>query len=294
MSSKKKNKKTTPEVSLLIASALTEDIGDGDITSLALIKKNLSINAEIVCKQGGIVICGLGIVREVFRQLDKRIKVLNFVRDGDIIKKPLSICRITGPAQAILNGERTALNFLGRLSGIATKTKNLADKCKPYKVKILDTRKTTPCWRMLEKYAVRMGGGYNHRLGLFDQVLIKDNHIMIMRGCLNRLTITKIIKQAKEKTHGKKVIEVEVKNIQELKQALKAGPDIIMLDNFGLSGIRKAVTIRNVFNPGIKLEASGNINEQNIVKIAKCGVDFISLGMLTHSVDNADFSLNVK
>jgi len=289
-----KNKKTTPAIALLVARALTEDIGDGDVTSLALIKKNLSIHAEIVSKQGNIVICGLGIIREVFRQLDKRIKVLSSVRDGNFIKKPSSICRITGPAQAILNGERTALNFLGRLSGIATKTKNLADKCKPYKVKILDTRKTTPCLRILEKYAVRMGGGYNHRLGLFDQVLIKDNHIKIMRDSLDRPTITKIIKRAKEKTQCKKVIEVEVKNIQELRQALKAGPDIIMLDNLGLSEIRKAVTIRNAFNPDIKLEASGNINEQNIVKIARCGVDFISLGMLTHSVNNVDFSLNVK
>jgi nicotinate-nucleotide pyrophosphorylase (carboxylating) len=192
-----------------------------------------------------------------------------------------------------LRAERTALNFLGRLSGIATKTRLVVEKVGGSQVKILDTRKTTPGLRELEKYAVRVGGGYNHRFGLYDQVLIKDNHIKICRDAASDCDVGSLVARAKKQVSSRTLVEIEVKNLNELVSALKAGPQSIMLDNMPIAQMRKAVMLRDVHNKEVKLEASGNITEANIAGVARCGVDFISLGALTHSVICADFSLNV-
>ncbi|RKY35388.1 MAG: carboxylating nicotinate-nucleotide diphosphorylase, partial [Candidatus Omnitrophota bacterium] len=234
------------------------------------------------------------VLKETFKQLDKNIKITTRAKDGDYIAQKGIVCTISGNAQAILKGERTALNFLGRLSGIATTTHKFVKKVSAYKVKILDTRKTTPGLRTLEKYAVRMGGGYNHRFGLFDQVLIKDNHIKILKLGSKNCAISRVVKIAKQAFQNDKTVEVEIKNLKELKSALKVFPDIIMLDNMNYSQIKKAVRLRDDLNPQVKLEASGNINLKNINQFAMCGVDFISLGALTHSANNIDFSLIVQ
>ena len=259
-----------------------------------LIEKDVKIIAQIVAKEKNFVVCGVDLVKYIFRQLAKDIKITAAVKDGDFLRKKSLICTISGPAQAILKGERTALNFLGRLSGIATKTNKLLSKVRKCKVKILDTRKTTPGLRGLEKFAVRLGGGYNHRYGLFDQVLIKDNHIKILRIGTPDLSLNGIIRQVKKKLKPKKLIEVEVSSLKEFKMVLPAAPDIMMLDNMSLRLIRKAVHLKNLINKKVKLEASGNISKRNIKNIAKSGVDFISIGQLTHSVDNIDFGLYVK
>lgn len=281
------------ELSTILSNALAEDIGGSDITSGALLKDNRILKAQIVSKENNVIVCGLGVVRGVFKQLDKNIKIIDQVKDGQEINKGKIVITIIGPAVKILNGERTALNFLGKLSGIATKTRRLVKKVSKYKVKILDTRKTTPGLRILEKYAVRIGGGYNHRFGLFDQVLIKDNHIRILKKTFPGIAINDIILMARKNIKQRVPIEIEVKNIQELKLALTAGPDIVMLDNMSITQIRKSVLIKNKCNKKIKLEASGNINEKDIVSIASSGVDFMSLGGLTHSTQAVDYSLNV-
>lgn len=276
-----------------IRGALEEDIGTGDITTNALVPKNLKIVAEVIAKEKNFVICGVEIIKDVFQVLNKKCKVRSYARDGDFIKNKRLICKIIGDAQAILAGERTALNFLSRLSGIATQTAILEKLVKTTKVKILDTRKTTPGLRILEKKAVKNGGGFNHRFGLFDQVLIKDNHIKILKLLSKENKLDKIISIAKEKANNK-IIEIEVKNLSQLLIALSAKPDIIMLDNMSLKMMRDAVKLRNKVGKKIKLEASGNISQRNIKMVAKTGVDFLSLGMLTHSVKSIDFSLDIK
>lgn len=284
--------KFTGEISRLITNALAEDIKGGDITTDSLIPGKKRIQAKIICKESNVVVCGIAVVREIFRAIDKNIRFKTRIKDGDRIDKMSVVCLIEGPARGILKGERTALNLLGRLSGIATLTHQLVKRIQRTGVKILDTRKTTPGLRILEKYAVRTGGGYNHRFGLFDQVLIKDNHLKILKLDYNG-DFGIIIQKARSKTKNKKIIEVEVRDFKELESALKTSADVILLDNMKPQQLKKAVALRNKLNGKIKLEASGNINQTNILNIARCGVDFISLGMLTHSVKCVDFSLKV-
>lgn len=266
-------------VSNIIKQALREDIGKGDITTTKFIPRDKYVKAILLAKED-CVVCGLGIARDVFKFQDKNIKFKPQVSDGQKIKKGKIIAHIFGRAQSILTAERVALNFLSLLSGVATKTRAYVDKLKPYKVKILDTRKTIPGLRELEKYAVRRGGGYNHRMRLDEMLLIKDNHLRIL-GRHEEL--------AKLKRDYK--LEIEVKNLREFKKILGLRPDIIMLDNMQVEDIRKAVILRKTAMP--KIEVSGNVNLNNVREIAKTGVDMISVGALTHSVKAVDISLEI-
>jgi len=271
----------------LLILALKEDIGKGDVTTDVLFSKPLKIEAKIIARDKGIV-CGLPIVTEIFKTLDQKTSVLCKAREGSLVKHDQVVCAIKGDANKILKAERTALNFLSRLSGIATMTKNYTDKIKPHKTKIMDTRKTTPGLREFEKYAVKTGGGYNHRMGLYDQVLIKDNHLAAIGDRKNINRIVALIRK-KVKKHIK--VEVEVQNLKEFKETLPARPDIIMLDNMKNPDIKKAVKIRG--KRKIMLEASGGVNLETVRSIAKTGVDMISIGGLTHSVKSLDFSLEI-
>ena len=294
----------------IVNNALSEDAVRSDITTRILIPEDFNIHAEIVSKDKGVV-CGLSIARLAFKLLDKNIKFVPNFKDGEAVKKGEVLAAIYGKARAILSAERTALNLLAHLSGIATLTNEFVKKVKPYKSKILDTRKTTPNLRLLEKYAVRCGGGGNYRFDLSGQILIKDNHIQAASrkppACpagRQATSLKEIIEKARKKAKGKK-IEIEVDNLSQFKEALAASPDIIMLDNFKPSDIKKAVKIKNrspVTRPTpqrgcpespVKLEASGGITLKNVKKIASCGVDFISIGALTHSVKSLDLSLEV-
>ena len=267
------------DLALIVNLALQEDIGDGDITSL-LIADNLQAKAHILCREEAIL-CGIAWVEETYRNIDSRLQIQWNFKDGDSLKKDAQVAEIVGNARAILTGERTALNFLQTLSGTATITKQYTERLKGTSVVLLDTRKTLPGMRNAQKYAVRVAGGSNHRKGLYDAYLVKENHI---QSCGN---ISNAIATAR-KINPNKVLEVEVQNLQQLSEAISAKPDIIMLDNFKLQDIRKAVTI----NPGnAKLEVSGNINQESLVNVAKTGVDYISVGALTKHCRAIDFSL---
>ncbi len=294
MRSNKKINQGVLDISMIISNALAEDIGFGDITCSAVIEHEPVMQADIFAKEKNIIVCGLEIVKEVFNQIDKKIKVKFNIAEGSCAGFKKSICTISGPASSILKGERTALNFLGRLSGIATKTRKISEKIKKYKAVVLDTRKTTPGLRVLEKYAILTGGGQNHRFGLFDQVLIKDNHIQIMRNVSGYANLCDMINKVRKKTEKGIKLEIEVTSLAQLKDAIQGKPDIIMLDNMSIKQMKQAVDLRNKTNKQIKLEASGNVTEKTIAKIATCGVDFISMGALTHSVECADFSLKSK
>ena len=267
------------DLALIVNLALQEDIGDGDITSL-LIADNLQAKAHILCREAAIL-CGIAWVEETYRNIDSRVQIQWNFKDGDSLKKDAQVAEIVGNARAILSGERTALNFLQTLSGTATITKQYTERLKGTSVILLDTRKTLPGMRNAQKYAVRVAGGSNHRKGLYDAYLVKENHI---QSCGN---ISNAISTAR-KINPNKVLEVEVQNLEQLSEAISAKPDIIMLDNFKLQDIRKAVTI----NPGnAKLEVSGNINQESLVNVAKTGVDYISVGALTKHCRAIDFSL---
>lgn len=274
----------------IIKQALREDIGKRDITTTAIIPKHKYAKAILLAKEN-CVICGLGIAREVFKIHDKKIKFNSQVPDGQKIKKGKIIAYISGRAQSILTAERVALNFLSLLSGVATKTRAYSDKVKPYKVKILDTRKTIPALRELEKYAVIIGGGYNHRLRLDEMVLIKDNHIHVTRHTSHVTRLKNIIEEARRMIPVGMKLEIEVRNLREFKEALEARPDVIMLDNMKVGDIKKAVLLRKAAVS--KIEVSGNVNLNNVRKIAKTGVDMISVGALTHSVKATDISLEI-
>jgi nicotinate-nucleotide pyrophosphorylase (carboxylating) len=299
----------------IIKLALMEDVGRGDATTKALFAKPRKVRAKIIAKENGIA-CGTAVVKKVFIAAEKiirgykgkkgeRIRVYGRVKDGAVVKKGQAVCIVEGDAKAILAGERTALNFLGRLSGIATLTRKYVDAVKPCKVKIMDTRKTTPGLRKLEKYAVKCGGGVNHRMGLWDQVLVKDNHIKVARSQSHQVTsITHIVERIRKKTNKK--IEIEVENIGQFKEALDARPDIIMLDNMSISNIKKAVVLRNNLLitdypclagrqglPITKLEVSGGVTLANVRAVAAIDVDMISIGALTHAASSLDFSLEI-
>jgi len=264
--------------------SLEEDIGSGDVTSEALIPERSVSKAYFLAKEKGIL-CGLPFALETLRILDPNLQAEMYFRDGEALEPGTVFCRIQGLTRAILSGERVALNLLCHLSGIATMAHKLVELIEGTGARILDTRKTTPLWRDLEKYAVRLGGGLNHRLGLYDMVLIKDNHIKASGGIKNA------IRQAKAKVRPGMLVEVEVTSVEEFKEALEENPDWIMLDNMPASEMRRCVSLGK---GRVILEASGGINERNIREIADSGVDFISLGALTHSVKALDISLELE
>ncbi len=285
----------TEPVLNIIKSAIKEDVGNSDITTNSLIPTGVNTSAYIFFKEPGVV-CGLGICEKIFSLINKDLHIKLNCSDGDYVEKDKAVIYLEGPARAILTGERVALNFLGYLSGIATKTKAYVDKIKPYSTKLVDTRKTTPNLRILEKYAVRMGGGFNHRHGLYDQVLIKDNHLALIKHNLQNKKESYVIKSilaARKKVTKQIKIEVEVENLEHFRDALSANPDIIMLDNMAPEAIKEAVLEKNKHNPRIVLEASGGITLDNISEYAKTGVDMISVGALTHSVKSIDVSLEI-
>jgi nicotinate-nucleotide pyrophosphorylase (carboxylating) len=273
----------------LIKSALREDIGKGDFTSKAIIPSSQKADAAIAAKQE-MILAGIGVAAKVFKMADKRITIKIKKKDGDKIKDKEIIAKVSGPARSILAAERTALNFLQHLSGIATLTDKYVTAVRGTKTKILDTRKTTPGWRCLEKYAVKMGGGKNHRYGLYDMFLIKNNHID------NVGSVTEAIMRIKCGM-GIHKIEIEVRNFSELEEAIVAGADIVMLDNFTPKMARKAVKLTQKLSKIVKkqpkLEISGGISLKNIKKYAKTGVDYISIGAITHSAPAADIHLTL-
>lgn len=275
----------------IIRGALFEDIGKQDITTELIIPKDKNIKAVLLAKEE-CIICGLEIAGHVFRVIDKDIKFSPLVKEGQKIKRGAVVAKLKGKAGSILSAERVCLNLLGLLSGVATKTRSYVDKIKPYKVKIIDTRKTLPGLRELQKYAVRVGGGFNHRMALDEMILVKDNHLKVMGEEFWNIGF----RQIKKTSHFE--IEIEVKTLKEFKRALKLKPDIIMLDNMSLKDMKKATQLRNNLSannkdPIPKLEASGGITLKNVRQIAKTGVDMISIGALTHSVKSPDLSLEV-
>jgi nicotinate-nucleotide pyrophosphorylase (carboxylating) len=271
-------------VKKIIEKALSEDIGLGDVTSEATIPGGSTSTAEILAKQD-LVLAGLDVSLEVFHFLDAAIQFTRFAQDGDKIKSGKVLARVSGSTRVLLAGERVALNFLQHMSGIATLTSKYVEQLKGLKAQALDTRKTLPGLRQLEKYAVRMGGGTNHRFGLYDGVLIKDNHIKAGGS------ITKAIESARRNAHHLLKIEVEAKTLDEVREALAAKADIIMLDNMPLDMIREAVKL---INGQVLVEASGNVTFETIREIGETGVDFISSGSLTHSAPAADISMKIK
>ena len=271
--------KITTALQRRLKGALFEDVGRGDITSALLIPERAHGTAFIVAKQPGIF-CGQSVLEEVFKAADSKIKLQFFIKDGSAFRKKNITVKITGPSRSILKAERTALNFLGHLCGIATQAFEFVREVRQTGVKILDTRKTTPLWRELEKYAVRTGGGENHRNGLFDEIFVKENHRI--HGDLNRLRAV----------GGR--FEIEVRNMRELSQALALHPRVILFDNFSASDLKELVRRVKKNHPNIILEASGGINLKNVKSYAQTGVDQISIGSLTHSVRAVDFSLLVE
>ena len=265
----------------MIKAALLEDVGSGDITA-QLISANKIVMAQVITREPA-VICGIDWVNETFRQVDKNIKITWHVKDAEQAVANQQLFEVTGNARCILTAERTALNFLQLLSGTATTTSYYVEKIKHTKTKLLDTRKTFPLYRQAQKYAVKCGGGENHRMGLYDMFLIKENHIA---SCGS---ITKAIEAARS-LHGDKKIEIEVENLTEYTEALVAKPDIIMLDNFSVEDIKVAVDRKH---EAIKLEISGNVNLDNIATYAALGVDYISVGAMTKHVRAIDLSLRI-
>lgn len=269
-----------------VAAALAEDIGSGDVTA-DLVPANADAEAIVISREP-MIMSGQPWVNEVFRQLDTKVKVQWLCNDGDRIAADVEICIVTGPARAILSGERTALNFLQLLSGTATTTSRYVAATKGTKALILDTRKTIPGMRIAQKYAVRCGGGNNHRVGLFDAVLIKENHIISSGG------IAEAVKIAKHH-HKDLPIEIEVESISELRVALSAGADRLLLDNFDIADLQRAAEInQDEGNPPAELEASGGITIDNIAPIAETGVDYISVGALTKDVRAIDLSMRFQ
>jgi len=265
----------------LILQALREDITNEDITTNSVMPCYQAGEVDLICKQDG-VIAGLDVFKRVFELLDEKIQVTFYCKDGDIVKKDEKIGLVHGDIRVLLSGERTALNYLQRMSGIATYTRGIADLLKGTKTKLLDTRKTTPNMRIFEKYAVKVGGGCNHRYNLSDGILLKDNHIGAAGG------VKKAIAMAKEYAPFVRKIEIEVENLEMLMEALEAGADIIMLDNMSVEDMKKAVAL---CRGKAETECSGNVTRENVEKLVNIGVDYISSGALTHSSPILDLSL---
>ncbi len=267
----------------IIKRALEEDIGYGDITTLSLIPEELPAKGLFVAKKPGVT-AGIKISRAVFAYLDPATQFEILKGDGEMLQPGEIIAVVRGRARTLLTGERTALNFLQRMSGIATKTRKMTELLKDSPAQLLDTRKTTPGLRVLEKYAVSVGGARNHRFGLYDGVMIKDNHIKAVGS------IQAAVTSARQKVPYTIKIEIETENLEQLQEALEAGADIIMLDNMDIYEMEAAVKITA---GRALLEASGGINEGNLAEVARTGVDFISMGALTHSVSSLDISFNL-
>ena len=268
----------------IIKTALREDVGTGDITTNSTIPADKTISGKFIAKESGVV-CGLPVVERVFAIVDSEIKLSCKIKDGDFAEKGMVIAEVSGPARSILTGERVALNFLQLMSGIATRTNACVKQVLGTKAMITDTRKTTPGLRVLEKYAVKAGGGHNHRYNLADGVLLKDNHIAAAGG------ITAAVKAARGNIPHTLKIEVEVENMQMIEEAVACGADIIMLDNMSVEEMKKAVE----FIDGRALvEASGNMGDRDLMEVAKTGVDIISIGALTHTIKAMDVSLRFK
>ena len=274
---------------LLIDFALTEDLSDdGDVTSRATIPDGRQGRAAFVARGPG-VLAGLEAAERVCLRVDPKLQFAALRQDGYQVRANETFATVEGPLRAILTAERTALNFLQRLSGVASLTREFVDAVAGLPVKVLDTRKTTPGWRLLEKYAVRMGGGTNHRVGLFDMVLIKDNHLAAL---IPRATAVRQAVEAARSEFPTLPVEVEVDSLEQLDQALEVRPDIVLLDNMLLDQMVEAVRRRNAVAPGVKLEASGGVSLQTVRTIAETGVDRISVGALTHSARALDIALD--
>ena len=265
----------------LILEALKEDISSEDVTTNSVMKEAVAGEGDLICKQDGII-AGLEVFERVFTLLDPDTKAELYCKDGEEVKNGQLMGKVKGDIRVLLSGERVALNYLQRMSGIATYTNSVAKLLEGSKIKLLDTRKTTPNMRIFEKYAVRAGGGYNHRYNLSDGVLLKDNHI----GAAG--SVTKAVQMAKEYAPFVRKIEVEVENLDMVKEAVEAGADIIMLDNMSPEDMKKAVEL---IDGRAQTECSGNVTKENIARLTEIGVDYISSGALTHSAPILDISL---
>ena len=265
----------------LILQALREDITSEDITTNSVMPRYQAGEVDLICKQDG-VIAGLEVFRRVFELLDASTEIVFYCKDGDAVKRGEKLGLVRGDIRVLLSGERTALNYLQRMSGIATYTREIADLLKGTKTKLLDTRKTTPNMRIFEKYSVKVGGGYNHRYNLSDGILLKDNHIGAAGGVKNA------VRMAKEYAPFVRKIEIEVESLDMLKEALEAGADIIMLDNMSVEDMKRAVEL---CRGKAETECSGNVTRENVARLVDIGVDYISSGALTHSSPILDLSL---
>jgi nicotinate-nucleotide pyrophosphorylase (carboxylating) len=272
------------QVKQLIEVAIEEDIGRGDVTTEATIAEHVMAHAWLVTKQD-TVLAGIEVFAKVYAALDSSICIMPSYKDGDLLSAGTVVARLEGRARSLLGGERVALNFLQRLSGIATLTRRYVDAVRGYHVEIVDTRKTTPGWRVLEKYAVRVGGGKNHRHDLGDGVLIKDNHIVAAGG------ISEAVKRARQHSHHLLKIEVEVETLEQVVEALQVGVEVIMLDNMSTTVMAEGVKI---IGGRALVEASGGIDLETVVEIARTGVDLISVGRLTHSAPSADIHIEFE
>ncbi len=282
------NEPLLPDMQTIIDIALSEDIGHGDITSSILIHKDITARG-VITAEDNIVLAGLSVAQEVFNRLDENAVFEGLASDGSLIKAGTLIARVSGNGRSLLTGERVALNFLQRLSGIATLSRMYADAVRGLPVRISDTRKTTPGLRSLEKYAVRTGGCFNHRYGLSDGLLIKENHIALTAG------IEAAVSMAKTKCPHTIKVEVEVKSIEEVKGALKGKADIIMLDNMDLAMMKEAVSIiRKQNDREILIEASGGMSLERVRDVALTGVDIISVGALTHAAAWVNISMDIE
>lgn len=270
-------------IKTFISNALREDIGPGDLTTEALIQPDIEGKAELIAKEP-LILAGIEVAREVFHQVNQDINFLGRHPDGEDLSSSTVIATISGPLRSLLTAERVALNLLQRLSGIATLTRQYVNGIEGTKARIVDTRKTTPGLRALEKYAVRIGGGKNHRFGLFDGILIKDNHIAAVGS------LTEAVKKAREKAPHTLKIEVETENLDQVREAISAGAEIIMLDNMDIETMKEAVKL---INGKALIEASGGINLNNVRQVAETGVDLISVGAITHSARSMDISMEI-
>lgn len=268
----------------LIEIALKEDIGPADITTDNLVGTELEGVGVIIAKES-LVVAGLEVAKSVFQRLDPQIVYKSEFKDGDTVKKGGTLFQVSGKLGALLKGERTALNFLQRLSGIATHVRSYVDQLKKNTVRLVDTRKTTPGLRCLEKYAVRVGGAFNHRMGLYDGVLIKDNHIAACGG------ITASVERIRSKISHLVKVEVEVSTIDEVKEAIAAGADVIMLDNMSIEQIKESIAL---IGSHVIVEVSGGVTKNNFLRLADIGVDLISVGAFTHSARSMDISMQIK
>ena len=276
------------QVQQLITLAIEEDIGGGDITTKTLVPKGKYIYAQFIAKEQG-VLCGSPLIKKIIKSHDSEAKIDNFLQEGDYLKPGECFCQVYAQAHTILTYERIILNFIQRLSGIATKTKSYTEKISDKNLQVLDTRKTTPGWRILEKYAVRVGGGTNHRMGLFDQYMIKDNHYYFLKQ--ENKSIANIISECRKKNPNV-LIEWEVETIEQVKEIVQTDIDIIMLDNMDIETRKEALHILE--NSNVKVEVSGNITKEKIIQENFIGIDYISIGELTYSVPAIDISLRFE